>query len=393
MPRRHQQDLVYACVMARALLFLSTLVAAFSLSDAFADSRAYAPSLEIFDDAVKHWQDRHGADYARYRPDQVKEIADNLLLYQRLHGGWIENRDPARILSEDEKRSLRDEKNAPTASFDNRNIYSQIEYLSAAYVLTRDQRYRQAAERGVEFTLSQQHRACGGWPHTVPPTQPFHSHITIADDVTSGVLRILRGISEGVKPYVYIDRALRERATQALRRGDVCVLRLQIKQHGRLTGWAGQYDPDTLQPSQGRSFELPALAMQESVEMVRYLMSIARPSKEQMRAIEGAVEWMRRSQLDGVRLERVALERSVKYTYHTATFDRRLVEDQNAPPLWARFYDLRDNSVVLANRDGVRVARYTDVHPERRSGYAWYGDWPTRLLSEEYPAWRERLGR
>lgn len=370
------------------------LVAAFQQTDVFADSRGHSPpSLDAFDDAVKHWQDRHGTEYARYRPDQVKEIADNLLLYQRHHGGWIENRDPARILTDDEKRSVRDEKSAVTASFDNRNIYSQIEYLSAAYVRTDDRRYREAAERGIEFTFAHQHRACGGWPHTVPPTQPYHSHITIADEVTSGVLRMLRRISEGAEPYEYVDSALRTRATEALRRGDDCVLRLQIEQGGRLTGWAGQYDPESLQPSQGRSFELPALAMQESVEMVRYLMGIAQPSDAQVRAIEGAIEWMKRSQLEGVRLERVELDEPVKYPYHTATFDRRLVEDRNAPPLWARFYDLRDNSVVLANRDSVRVARYADVHPERRSGYSWYGDWPARLLAEEYPAWRERLGR
>jgi PelA/Pel-15E family pectate lyase len=366
----------------------------FRFAAADADSQSDSPpSLELFADAIHHWQNRHGSAYPRYRADQVEEIADNLLLYQRDHGGWIENRDPARILSEREKRALRNEKAAPTASFDNRNIYAQIEYLSAAYVRTHSQRYREAAERGIEFTLAQQHRICGGWPHTVPPTQPYHSHITIADEVTSGVLRTLRRISEGATPYEYVDAALRERVTAALRRGDDCVLRLQIEQAGGLAGWAGQYDATTLQPAQGRSFELPAIATQESVEMVRYLMSIAQPSDAQVRAIEGAVEWLRRSQLDGMRLETIELEQPVKYPYHTATFDRRLVEDPNAPPLWARFYDLRDNSVVLANRDGVRVARYADVHPERRSGYSWYGDWPNRLLAEGYPAWRERVGR
>lgn len=377
----------------RTLFSSFVIVAAFSLVDASADSRTQAPpSLEAFADAINHWRNRHGSDYASYSPDQVEEIADNLLLYQRRHGGWIENRDPTRILSESEKRALRDEQTTATASFDNRNIYSQIEYLSAAYMRTREQKYRGAAERGIEFTLSQQHRACGGWPHTVPASQPYHSHITIADEVTSGVVRMLRRISERTQPYEYVDPDLRARVTAALHRGDECVLRLQIEQEGRLAGWAGQYDAQTLQPAQGRSFELPALATQESVEMVRYLMSIAEPSDEQVRAIEGAVAWLKKSRLEGVRLETVELEQPVKYPYHTATFDRRLVEDPNAPPLWARFYDLRDNSVVLANRDGVRVARYADVHPERRSGYSWYGDWPTRLLAEDYPAWRGRVG-
>jgi len=51
---------------------------------------------------------------------------------------------------------------------------------------------------------------------------------------------------------------------------------------------------------------------------------------------------------------------------------------------------LEDNSVVLANRDGKRVARYAEIARERRTGYAWYGDWPARLLAEDYPAWRAR---
>ena len=40
------------------------------------------------------------------QPQQVTEIADNLLLYQRDNGGWIENRDPARILDATEKAAL-----------------------------------------------------------------------------------------------------------------------------------------------------------------------------------------------------------------------------------------------------------------------------------------------
>ena len=124
--------------------------------------------------------------------------------------------------------------------------------------------------------------------------------------------------------------------------------------------------------------------------MLRYLMSIERPSAAQVRAIEGAVDWLRRSQLHGLRLERVVLEKPVQYPYHVATFDHRLVTDASAPPLWARFYDLGDNSVVLANRDSVRVKDFSEVHPERRSGYAWFGTWPAELLEQEYPAWRAR---
>jgi PelA/Pel-15E family pectate lyase len=360
---------------------------------AHADAKDEPPSLAAFSDGIKHWQDRHGNDYARYQPRQVAEIADNLLLYQRDNGGWIENRDPARILDAAEKAAILAEKPQSTGSFDNRNIYSQIEYLAAAFGRTGRVAYRDAAARGLDYALARQIAGCGGWPHTVPGTSSYHRYITIADEVTSGLLRLLRKVSAGADPFDYLDPATRARAKAALDRGDECVLKLQIVQDGKLTGWAGQYDPQTLKPAQGRAFELPSIVSQETVEMLRYLMSIEKPGAAQIDAIESAVVWLRRSRIDGVRFEKVTLEKPVQYQYHVAKFDYRLVDDANAPPLWARFYDLADNSVVLANRDSVRVKNLSDVHPERRSGYAWFGTWPAALLDEEYPAWRERQSR
>ena len=360
---------------------------------ALADSKEEPIPLAAFSDGIKHWQDRHGTDYARYQPQQITEIADNLLLYQRDNGGWIENRDPARILDATEKAALVAEKAQTSGSFDNRNIYSQIEYLAAAFGQTGKAAYRDASARGLDYALAQQIASCGGWPHTVPGTASYHGYITIADEVTSGLLRLLRKISAGADPFGYVDATTRARAKAALDRGDECVLRLQIEQDGRLTGWAGQYDPKTLRPAMGRAFELPSIVSQETVEMLRYLMSVGKPSAAQVKSIESAVDWLRRSQIGGVRLEKVMLEKPVQYQYHVATFDYRLVDDANAPPLWARFYDLEDNSIVLANRDSVRVKDFSEIHPERRSGYSWFGTWPAALLNEEYPAWRVRHSR
>ena len=241
---------------------------------ALADTKTEPISLAAFSDGIKHWQDRHGKDYARYQARQITEIADNLLLYQRDNGGWIENRDPARILDATDKAALVAEKAEGRGSFDNRNIYSQIEYLAAAFEQTRRAAYRDAAARGLDYALAQQVASCGGWPHTVPGTASYHGYITIADEVTSGLLRLLRKISAGADPFDYVDASTRERAKAALKRGDDCVLKLQIQQGGRLTGWAGQYDPKTLRPAMGRAFELQSIVSQETVEMLRYLMSV-----------------------------------------------------------------------------------------------------------------------
>jgi PelA/Pel-15E family pectate lyase len=348
-----------------------------------------AVSLDKLADGIKHYRNRNGADYTRYAPEQIALIAENVLLYQRANGGWIENQDPTRVLPQEERARFLADKAKPEISFDNRNVYSQVEYLAAVFQQTGDPRHRDASLRGLEVILAHQYQSCGGWPHTVPGREPYHPHITIADDVTSGVLTTMRQVAAGIQPFGFADPALRARARQAVDRGDACLLRLQVVQRGELTGWAGQYDRQTLQPALGRSYELPAIASQESTEVVRYLMGIEVPSAAVIRAIEAAVGWLERSKLTGIRVETFPAE-PVKYKNHSSTTDRRLVQDPAAPPLWARFYDLADNSVVLANRDGNRVESYAEIARERRTGYSWYGSWPAGLLADSYPAWKAR---
>lgn len=368
------------------------IAAALALSGCVGAQPTETPSLEGFGDAIHHWRNLHGSDYATYRPNQVREIADNVLLYQRDNGGWIENRDPTRVLNAEERAAVAGERGKESASFDNRNVYSQVAYLLGAHALLGDAKYRDAALKGLDFILSRQVASCGGWPHTVPPAQAYHDKITIADEVTSGNLRLLRKVAAGKGPFAAVDAARRKASAAALARGDACVLRLQIRQGDTLTGWAGQYDRVTLAPAKGRSFELPAIVSQETVAMLEYLMEDPAPSPAMIAAIEGGVAWLKRVRIEGWRIEDVSLAEPVKYQYHTATFDRRLVADPGGPGLWARFYDLADNGVVLANRDGIRVARYELIHPERRSGYGWYGEWPRRLIEVDYPAWRKRVG-
>lgn len=348
--------------------------------------------LEGFSDGIKHWRSLHGDQYAKYQPQQVREIANNILLYQRNNGSWIENRDPTRVLNSEEKAALLKDKQNETGSFDNRNIYTQVEYLAGAYERTGEERYRAGSMKGLEYIFAQQIGICGGWPHTVPGKQTYHPYITMADEVTSGVLYTLRKIAARETPFTFIDSDVAERAAAAVVRGDECLLRLQIVQNGELTGWGGQYDPKTLQPAQGRSFELPSIVSQESVANLRYLMSIPNPSPSVVRAIESGVAWLERSKIHGKRVETFNIP-PIKYQYHTATTDRRIIDDPKAPPMWARFHDLNDNSPVLANRDSKRVARYEDIAHERRTGYAWFGTWPAKLLTVDYPAWKARMAK
>lgn len=352
--------------------------------------RAAAPGLAGFDDAVHHFQLKRGATYARHAPNDVRAIAENLLLLQRNHGGWVQNQDPLRVLDADARTRLLQDRALPEGSFDNRNVYTQVAYLAAAAEQLGEARYRAAALRGLSYLQQHQLPACGGWPHSVPADNTYKSRLTIADDVLAGPLQLLRAVATGVAPYAAFPAAVRQAAGEALQRGEQCLLRLQVRQAGVLAGWAGQYDPVTLQPAGGRSFELPALVVQESVGIVRYLLSIPAPEAAVVASIEGAARWLERVALNGVRLERVQLPAVVEFPHHRADHDWRLNFDPAAPPLWPRFVDLENASVVLANRDGKRVMSFSEVDPERRTGYAWYGTWPQRLLEEELPAWRRK---
>ncbi|WP_415254153.1 pectate lyase [Thermomonas sp.] len=349
------------------------------------------PDLAGFADAIHHWRNVHGDEYPRHAPEDVAKIADNILLYQRADGGWKENEDPARVLDDATRARYAEEARKSGGSFDNRNIYTQVAYLATAHAITGDARYRDGSLRGLQFTLAQQIAGCGGWPHTVPATESYHPHITIADDVTAGVLGMLRQVLDDRQRYGFVDAATLARVRDAVARGDACLLRLQVRQGKALAGWAGQYDAATLQPAQGRKFELPSIAVQETVGVLRYLMAIPEPSPQVVAAIEGAMAWLRKVEITGWRLETFDAPPE-QFLHHSSGKDRRLVADPAARGLWARFYDVADNGVVLATRDSVRVARYEDIPRERRTGYDWYGNWPRSLLGKDYPRWRARHG-
>jgi PelA/Pel-15E family pectate lyase len=64
--------------------------------------------------------------------------------------------------------------------------------------------------------------------------------------------------------------------------------------------------------------------------------------------------------------------------------------DPGAPAVWARFYEIGSNRPLFTGRDGVPRERLDQIEPERRTGYAWYGTWPQRLLEKDYPDWKAK---
>jgi PelA/Pel-15E family pectate lyase len=345
-----------------------------------------------FRDGIKHYRDKSGREeYARYGEDQVQQIADNLLRYQRTNGGWPPNFDPLRILSSEELKQLEADRILEDTSLDNHASYPNTEYLAWAFKVTKDSRHQEAAVHGIEFLLKAQY-ANGSWPHSWPSQRDYRPHVTIVDGVMVGVLQTMHRAADRQEPFQWISPELASRARESVDRGDRCLLNLQVQRGGVRTGWASQYDERTLKPCQGRSYELPALISSETVGVLQYLMSFEKPSNEMRTAIESGARWLKDSPIHGLRIERVKAE-TVRFENHTSRDDVVAIEDPNAPPLWARFYDLETNAPILANRDGRRVTKLSEIERERRTGYSWYGQYARSFLENDYPAWQKRHAR
>ena len=353
------------------------------------ETRYNAIDVAGFSDVIKHWNDQNHRDpQPRYALHQIRLIANNILRYQRASGGWPENINPLRIMSEQEIARQAALFNATDTSFDNRNIYPQIRYLAEVFQQTHETKYQQAVIRGLKFILSVQ-LANGGFTHSPPSTERYYGHITIMDDVMAGVLGLLQEIRLGSERFNFLPVELVKQLSEAHSRGDALLLDLQVKTGGELTIWAGQYDAISLLPTQARPFELASLVSRESVDVVRYLMSDPMPAARKRLAIHGAVAWFKKYALTGIDMVKVEAE-PVRYKYHTSNWDRVMVATDDSPPIWARFYDLVTQQPILANRQGQRVETLAQISRERRTGYDWYGRWPAPLLADEYKAWQQK---
>ena len=251
--------------------------------------------------------------------------------------------------------------------------------MAKMFAATRDANYRRSFDRGLAYVLAAQYPN-GGWPQFFPLRTGYHDRITFNDNAMVRVLEFVRDASRD-ETYAFLDAATRESCRGAFDRGVACVLKCQIVVDGEPTVWCAQHDEHTFAPAKARAYEPPSFSGQESVGIVRLLMSLERPSPEVRSAIEGAVAWLEAHTITGQRLVRTKGE--------GGKTDLQMVPDPGAPALWARFYDLASGRPFVCDRDGVPRPHLADLSDERRNGYSWYGEYARDLLAHEYPRWRE----
>lgn len=318
-----------------------------------------------------------------FATNEAKEIAENVLLYQRDIGGWPKNIQMQNPLSIEEKQKLLALKYDPfECTTDNGATCQELLYLSKMYKKNPDERYNTAFLKGIDYLLEAQYEN-GGWPQFYPLMKGYSTHITFNDDSMANILGLFKELKDHSNYYsINPSPEVIKKIAIAFDKGIDCILKTQYKQNGVLTSWCAQYNEVTLLPANARAYELISLSGKESVKIVLLLMAIENPSKEIIAAIEGAVRWFEKTKITNIKLETIITAEGKK--------NRVVVETKDAEPLWARFMDVNTNEPFFCDRDGIKKATLAEIGFERRNGYAWYSD-DAKAILKQYPIWKKQI--
>ena len=318
-----------------------------------------------------------------YRSGEARRIADIVVSFQTPAGGWSKNlnlADHVRKLGESFAPDNLSAHLAPgdfdtprdpgwnyVGTLDNDATTTEIRFLT----MVDGGAYRAAFLRGVDYLLAAQFPN-GGWPQVWPLEGGYHDAITFNDGAVTETLELLEEVGEGNGRFAFVPANVRLKARASVKKGIECILATQIVEKGRRTVWAQQHDALSLQPVAGRNYEPAAQCGSESAAMILFLMRLPR-SPAIVDAVNGAVEWFRKTAVYGKAYERGAN-------------DRRLESKESAGPLWARFYEIGTGRPIFGDRDKTIHDDVNELSAERRNGYSWYNAAPQAAI-DRFAEW------
>ncbi len=328
---------------------LSTVMLVFIFSLVMLLPKAVLASSPDWDSVFKNSDTWFGSS------DGIK-LADSIVQYQLSDGGWRKD------------MTVSDTGSWGKSTIDNDTTTSQIIVLAKTYKQTNNSKYLTSCQKGIDLLLNGQY-ANGGWPQIFSDAGTYHAHITYNDNAMIHVMNLLTSVANKTGDFTFVDSNRASRAGTAIQKGIQCFLNTQITVNSVKTAWCQQHDENTLKPTTGRAYELPSNSASESVGIVNYLKTIINPSTEITNAINSAIAWMAKVQINGIKVV-------------TTDDDRYIVNDSTAGPIWARFYEINTNKPMFVDRDGSIHYQMSELSQERRAGYAWYGSWPAKLVKE-----------
>lgn len=329
-------------------------------------------------------------DPAFFKTDEARRIGEQVILYQRVTGGWPKNIDMVSPLNSAQRAQVeKDKERTDDSTTDNDATNLQMRFLAHLYHATHDKRVRQSFCKAVEYLLSGQYEN-GGWPQFWPNPRGYQVHITFNDDAMVNTMQLLRDVAECKTPFEkgLTSKELRQRAQHAFDKGVECILNTQIRTDGQLTVWCQQHYRDTNLPAPARAFELASYCSSESASLTELLMSLPHPDERVKAAVHAAMRWLDKYKLKGLKVVR---------TFDKASGQREtsLVEAPDGGVLWARYYDLERCQPFVCDRDGVPRQRLEDIGSERRNGYGWYSNRAEALypLYDRWTAQHDPMGK
>jgi PelA/Pel-15E family pectate lyase len=310
--------------------------------------------------------------------------AENMLLWQRSNGGWP--KEPYndftgydRAQTTTEITTANNTKNNTDTTIDNNHTVGELRFLLAAYKSSKNPTYLVAAEKGIDFLFTAQYTN-GGWPQYYPDKSGYRHQITYNDNAMGNVMNLMWDISKSQKDTEIIDSKYKAMAVTAFNKGIDVILKTQITSNGKKTAWCAQHDEVSLLPATARTYELPSISGSESVGITRILMMVESPSAAVKQAVKDAVEWFNSAKLYDIKTQATTNPTDV------------IVVASPGAILWARFYDLQTGLPFFCGRDGIKKNTLAEIEVERRTGYAWYGTWPSGLIGTEYTNWKTKHG-
>ncbi len=204
-----------------------------------------------------------------FASDEARKVADRVVSWQTVAGGWVKTGDYSRL--REEKDNHFDAWSCGT--FDNDSTINELRYLALVATAAgadseRARAWRGAFMRGLDYVLAAQFPN-GGFPQIYPLVGSYHDAITLNDDAMEHILELLRDIHARKPEFLFVPTTLTTEAGRRLERGLQCVLAMQIRGlDGKLGVWGQQHDALTLKPCAARNFEPIGECSNESSHML-----------------------------------------------------------------------------------------------------------------------------